>query len=97
MRKQYMTLECPFCKKGKIDCYYFPSSVKMVKGPYGGSKGAVERSADNLIVQTSKCPNCGKMKKEIEKALKLGVTKGLSHEERLKRLRESGLPTVIEG
>jgi len=36
-----------------------------------------------------KCPNCGKSKKEIEKALKHG--KELPNEEVLKRLREAGL------
>ena len=42
-------------------------------------------------ILSSKCPNCGKSKKEIEKALKQG--KQPSREEVLKRMKEAGLPT----
>lgn len=46
------------------------------------------------IIVYERCPNCGKSKKEIKELLESGgITK--SHEERLKRLREAGLPTKI--
>ena len=45
-------------------------------------------------VLTQNCSNCGKTKKDIEKALKHG--KELSKEEIIKRLREAGLdPTKL--
>jgi len=93
MAKQYVSLKCPFCNKGDIELIYFPSTVKFVKGPWGGSKPEGKLSSDSTIVKTEKCPSCGKTDKEIKKALDKGKT--VSHEERLRRLRESGLPMMI--
>ena len=97
MNKEFRVLDCPFCKKGKIEIIYIRSSVKVVKSSWGGSKGAIERSAEGIMVKTEKCPECGKTAKEIEKELKNESVKTVSHEERLKRLKDSGLPTTIEG
>lgn len=41
-------------------------------------------------VLSEKCSNCGKSKKEIEKALKKGIS--LSHKEIIRRAKEAGLP-----
>jgi len=41
------------------------------------------------------CPKCGKKAKEIQRAYETGITKELTHEERLERLRKAGLPTRI--
>jgi hypothetical protein len=43
------------------------------------------------------CPNCGRKKKDIQKALDGEIaTKRMSHEERIKRFKEAGFPLVIE-
>lgn len=55
------------------------------------------RTTEQYNVRDVNCPKCGKKAKEIEKALKKGKTKDVSHEDRLKRLKEAGLPTRIEG
>ncbi|MEM7815908.1 MAG: hypothetical protein QXN71_02195, partial [Candidatus Aenigmatarchaeota archaeon] len=44
----------------------------------------------------SNCPNCKATKQEIRDIIEKGVTQKQSHEERIKRIRETGLPTVIE-
>ena len=84
-------IECPFCK-AKIKVLFKPSmlqfhisrvSAKTARVPY--------RTREKYEILVNKCPNCGKTKKEIEKALREGVP--LPHEEILKRLKEAGLPT----
>jgi hypothetical protein len=42
------------------------------------------------------CPNCGKTQKELQHAVDGEPIKRLSHEERIKRLKEAGLPTTFE-
>jgi predicted RNA-binding Zn-ribbon protein involved in translation (DUF1610 family) len=95
MPKENLMMKCPFCGKGDIEVLHIPSSVRFKKGPYGGSRGGAIRSQESTLVRTD-CPVCGKTKREIERALREGVTKEVSREERLKRLLDSGLPTKIE-
>jgi len=53
------------------------------------------RSPERYEVLADKCPDCGKSKKEIEKALAKG--KELPNEEIVRRLREAGLdPTKLK-
>jgi sarcosine oxidase delta subunit len=91
-----MEIECPFCSKGKIIMYhkegYLQAKTSRISA---GAKVTMRRVGDKYIVKTN-CPNCGKTKEEIERAFDTGETKQVSHEERLKRLRESGLPTRVE-
>jgi len=93
MIKQRISLKCPFCNKGEIEADYIPPSVRFKKGTWGGSKPGVIRSEETLFLRIDKCPSCGKSDKEILKARERG--KQVSHEERLKRLQASGLPTKI--
>ena len=88
--------ECPFCHKGKIATHHVEGCLQGTKSSIAaGSKITYHKRPDKYTV-LHKCPNCGKTAKEIEKALETGITKELTHEERLKRLKESGLPTRIE-
>ncbi len=87
-------IKCPFCKTGDITIDYIPSSVRLTKGPWGGSKPGIIRSSEKSSIREEKCPNCGKTKKEIQ--VKLDGKVEASHEERLKRIRDSGLPSRIE-
>jgi len=86
--------KCPFCNIGEITISYVPSSVRFKKGSWGGSRPGAIRSQEHSSIQEDKCPNCGKTKREIQ--AKLDGEMVVSTEERIKRLRDSGLPTQIE-
>lgn len=92
MSKQSLSFKCPFCNKGKIDALYFPSVKNYIGGPHGVGKKLITHSKEDLIVEND-CPVCGKNHKEIKKAYEKGKVK--SHEERIKRIMESGLPTMV--
>ena len=55
-----------------------------------GSKSIKFRTSDRHDILVTKCPNCGKTKKEIEDRLKHG--KRPSREDIIKRAKEAGLP-----
>ena len=93
MGREIIEITCPFCNKGKIQIYQQGSVKKYVSGPYGGGKRKVFQSEDRIIV-ASNCSICGKSDKEIQK--KLEEKKEVSHEEKLKRSKKAGMPTVIE-
>jgi endogenous inhibitor of DNA gyrase (YacG/DUF329 family) len=82
--------ECPFCKKSGIKVMHkeetFTARRKNIRA---GRNTEYIRSPEKYEVVSDKCPNCGKPKKEIEKALAKG--KELPNEEVVKRLREAGL------
>jgi len=89
------TIECPFCGKTTVKAFRRPSRLEhKVTHISAGSKTVYYRVPESYDILSS-CSACGKSKKEIERAFKTGITKEISHEERLKRLRESGLPTKI--
>ena len=95
MLKEETKQKCPFCNIGDIEVIIFPSTKKYQKGPWGGSKASIVRTQERIIIISDKCPNCGKTKKEIEKALKEG--KQPTNEEIIKRMREAGLdPTKLK-
>ncbi|MBU0953563.1 MAG: hypothetical protein KKA90_04040 [Nanoarchaeota archaeon] len=93
MARSVITITCPFCNHTKIEAYHHAPVKRYVGGPYGGGKNMVFVSEDKLII-ASDCPNCGKSSSDIEK--KMNEKKKEPHEERLKRIRDSGLPTNIE-
>jgi hypothetical protein len=85
-----LTEECPFCKQKNIKVLHKEEtfSAKRTRIRAGRSTKYI-KSPEKYEILVDKCPNCGKSKKEIEKALKYG--KELSKEDVLKRLREAGL------
>jgi len=91
------TETCPFCNKGKIDVIY-TSEHMTVHSTFsaGGRKKMMPNYHPEKYDVSSKCPVCGASKNEIKKALERGTTKEISHEERIRRLKEAGLPTKIE-
>lgn len=89
--------KCPFCNKGEIVVMTIPEHYDMTTSRISSGSKKIPRFHEERIDVHEKCPNCGKTKKEIEKALQTGETKQLTHEERLKKIRDSGLPTKIEG
>lgn len=88
-------IKCPFCKKMRIKVFHEPSHLEpKVTRISAGSKTTYHRMPESYDVLRG-CSACGKSRKEVQKAFDTGVTKELSHEERLKRLRGAGLPTKI--
>lgn len=96
-RKGEIELECPFCHRGKVKTFhkegYLQAKTSRISA---GAKTKYYKTPDTYEVLED-CPNCGKKKREIQKALDGEIsTKRISHEERLKKIEEAGLPTNIE-
>lgn len=88
-------IQCPFCHKETVRIIRRPCIVNITKSTCraGGHNKRISREKNDVL---SGCSECGKSQKEVEKALDKGTTKPLSHEERLKRLQEAGIPLRIE-
>jgi len=86
---------CPFCGKLTISILNIPfvANTFTSKCRAGGRTTRIQKERHNVL---SGCEACGKSQKEIEKALNEGSAKQVSHEERLRRLREAELPLKIE-
>jgi endogenous inhibitor of DNA gyrase (YacG/DUF329 family) len=91
-----ITIECPFCKKGTIQVLHSPEVYSTQTIRVGSNRKTIPnltQAKDQVL--SEKCPNCGKNRKEIERALKEGVPP--SHEEIIRRMREAGLdPTKLK-
>ena len=89
------TIQCPFCGKQTITILHIPfvSKTFTSKSRAGGKVTRIQKERYNVM---SGCSECGKSQKEVEKALNTGKTREESHEERLKRVRDAGLPTIIQ-
>jgi len=88
------TFECPFCKKRTVVAFHHPAHREARTSRISaGAKTKwimVPESYDIL----SGCSNCGATKEEIQD--KIDGKEKITHEERVKRLKERGLPLVIE-
>jgi len=84
---------CPFCKKLTIKIIHQPFVARkgLTRSRLGSGGPIYTREKSDVM---SGCEACGKSLKEVEEVLN-DEGKGKSHEERLKRLQESGLPTKI--
>ena len=84
----------PFCKERTIKVMHkeqtFSTKRTRIRSEHA-TKLIKEHEKNDIF--SEKCPNCGKSKKEIEKALKQG--KQPSREEILRRMKEAGLPLRI--
>ncbi|MCD6496602.1 MAG: hypothetical protein J7K54_04995 [Candidatus Aenigmarchaeota archaeon] len=95
-RETEEVVDCPFCKKGKINVTYVHPYVSWNVSRIAAGAKRTRFYHDEKYKVHNKCPVCGRSRQEIREALESGTTKSVSHEERLKRLREAGLPTRIE-
>jgi len=94
-REATETRPCPFCGKGQVDVTYVDGYVSW---RVSGAAGRVKRSRWYHPPQCrvhSKCPECGQSAEAIRQVFDGGVTNSKPHEERLRRLREAGLPTRV--
>ena len=96
-RKGEKEIECPFCRKGMVKTFYKGSFMQSTTTRIAGRKSTRGRVKLEMYDVLENCPNCGKTKKEIQKAIDTGKTKVLSHKERIAMLKKRGLPLVIGG
>jgi len=97
MQLQTEEILCPFCKKGKIKCYYIPSfwqEKRSVTATFGGKRN-LKRTREKYEVQVP-CPNCGKSAKEIQKMLDEGITDTDKEKKILERLKKQGFSGEIK-
>jgi hypothetical protein len=71
MRGEPVELSCPFCDKGKIQCWFIPgvkSQKRRVTATFG-SKKEYSKSSDIWLIKSG-CNVCDKSQEEVEKELK---------------------------
>ena len=89
-----ISIECPFCMRSvaalKYESYLQTQRTRI----FAGTKYIYQKKPKKVEI-LEPCSNCGKSIKEIQKAYNTGITKNLSHTQRLKRLKKAGLPTKI--
>lgn len=90
-------VDCPFCGKAKINVTYIAGYMSWKTSRISAGSKRTPYYHDPKFKVYDKCPNCKASKESIKRALEKGSTKVISHEDRLKRLKEAGLPTRIEG
>lgn len=95
-RKDETLLECPFCHKGKVRVFHKEGYLQpRVSRISAGAKVRYYRVPDTYRVLED-CPECGRKRKDIQRAFETGVSKEVSHEGRLRRLKEAGVPTQFQ-
>jgi len=71
MRGEPIELACPFCDKGKIQCWYIASTLseRRITSATFGHTTRRSKSSEVWIIQSG-CSVCGKSIEEVEKELK---------------------------
>lgn len=87
-------VECPFCHRTKITVSFIAGYMTWNVSSISAGSKRTPYFHDPKIKVHGKCPNCGASAQEIKDILKRGG-KIETHEERLKRLKESGIPTSV--
>jgi uncharacterized protein (DUF2225 family) len=88
-------IECPFCRIGKVKTLHKESFMQSDPVRISGRRSNKSYYRPETYEVLDKCPNCGKTKKEIQKAIDTGKNKELTHEERIEMLKKRGLPLVL--
>ena len=86
---------CPFCGNGKVTVTFVPGYISWRASRAAGRTKRTRFYHNPRSRVHSKCPKCGKSARAIREALENGGAKPKTHEERLRRLKEAGLPTEI--
>lgn len=90
-------IECPFCGKTGVKALFKPSYLEHKTSRISeGAKTQYYRVPDSYEVMGG-CPHCGKSEEDVKRAFETGMTREVTHQERLERLRKAGLPTRIVG
>jgi predicted RNA-binding Zn-ribbon protein involved in translation (DUF1610 family) len=86
-------VECPFCGKLGVKAFHKPSHLEPKATHISAGSGTTYHRVPESYDIVGGCPNCGKTREQIERAFDTGMTREVPHEQRLRRLREAGLPT----
>lgn len=89
-------VECPLCKKATITISFVAGYMTWSVSRIAAGAKRTPYFHDPRIRPHSACPSCKATREDIKEALERGSGKRLSHEERLRRLAEAGLPTTVE-
>lgn len=89
-------VKCPFCQIGEVEVTTKPEYYSYHAARAFGKVKQIPVYHTEQIKVESNCPNCKAKKIDIKESLQTGNDKRMSHEDRLKRLRDSGLPLVLE-
>jgi len=88
-------VECPFCRKMGVKAFHKPGHLEpKTTHISAGTKTTYYRVPESYEI-LSGCPHCRKTLKEVKRAFTTGMTRDVTHEERLCRLRAAGLPTKV--
>ena len=90
-------VKCPFCGKPGVKAFVKPSYLQGTKSSISNKSTMKFHRVPESCEYQGSCPNCGKSAREMQEAQRTGITKKESYEERLKRIRDAGLPTEIRG
>ena len=70
MRGEPVELSCPFCDKGKIQCWFIPGAISVRQKRSRVMRGNEKsKSSDVWLIQSS-CSICGKSQEEVEEKLR---------------------------
>ena len=94
MKPQRTIVPCPVCGKETIEALHYPSYMEHSTSSIAAKSITKYFKKEERYELLSGCSECNKTLKELQ-SIEAGTHSGLSHEDRLKRLRESGLPYKI--
>lgn len=94
-RESIEEVPCPACGKGRIRVSFVAGYMSWNVSRISAGARRTRYYHDPKVRVHESCPACGARKAEIREILERGG-KRVSHEERMRRLRESGLPSRIE-
>lgn len=95
-RKGLTEQKCPFCRKAKVKVFHKEGYIQAKKSHIAAGDRFTFHSMPDTYEVLEDCQKCGKSRKEIQRVFEMGVTRELTHKERVERQRKAGLPTRIE-
>ena len=87
-------INCPNCNKKVIDAMHYPAYQGHTTSRISSGSKTQFYSVGERYEIMSDCKECGKTKKELRLIEKVGKE---THEERIGRLKNAGIPTQFKG
>ena len=84
-------LECPFCHKIGVKAQYFPPSLAAKTSRTSAKRSTKIYRVGERYEGFSDCSFCGKLGKDIEKAMKEGIKTSEKEKNVIERLKKEGL------
>ena len=89
------TILCPLCGKGEVEIIFTPGYTSWHVTRIASKTTREKKFHGEKYKVQNKCSECGATRTQIREALERGRTNKISHEDRIKRIRESGMPTIL--